>query len=153
MAKQTLIVEKNVQIFYISAYGNTKKMAEYIKDKIVGKGIKADVHEITSMKIDEIIDLVEGARGILIGSSTLNQDAVKPAWDVLSMVSAITNRGKAAGAFGSFGWSGEATAMLTDRLKGLKFKVVEGGLKFKLVPNAKEFKNADEFVDKFLKLL
>jgi NADH oxidase (H2O-forming) len=152
-AQTTLITEKNVQIFYISAYGNTQKMAEYIKSKILQKRIKAETHEITSMEIDKIIGLIEGASGILIGSPTLNQDAVKPAWDLLSMVSAITNRGKAAGAFGSYGWSGEAAVMLTERLKGLKFKVVEGGLKFRLVPNTEEFKTADEFVDKFLELL
>lgn len=152
-AKPTIITKKNVQIFYISAYGNTQKMAEYMRDKIVHKGIEAEAHEITSMNMDNIIGLIEGASGIMIGSPTLNQDAVKPAWDVLSMVSAITNRGKAAGAFGSYGWSGEAAVMLTERLKSLKFKVVEGGLKFRLVPNAEEFKTADEFVDKFLELL
>lgn len=153
LAKETLIAQKNVQIFYVSAYGNTQKMAEYIKGKIALKGIKAEVHEITSMKYEDIIALIEGASGIMIGSPTLNQDAVKPTWDILSMVSAITNRGKAAGAFGSYGWSGEAPKMLTERLKSLKFKVVEEGLKFKLVPNAQEFKTADEFVEKYLKLL
>lgn len=152
-AKPAPITEKNVQIFYITAYGNTQKMAEYMKGKIAQKGIKADAHEITSMDMVKIIGLIEGASGILIGSPTLNQDAVKPAWDVLSMVNPIINRGKAAGAFGSYGWSGEAAAMLTERLKSLKFKVVEEGLKFRLVPNAEEFKTADEFVDKFLELL
>mgnify|MGYP001608507277 CR=1 FL=1 len=153
LAKVTPITQKNVQIFYVSAYGNTQKMAEYLKDKIVLKGIKAEVHEITSMKYEDIIALIEGASGILIGSPTLNQDAVKPTWDVLSMVCAITNRGKAAGAFGSYGWSGEAPLMLTQRLQSLKFKVVEGGLKFRLVPNAEEFKTADVFVDEYMKLL
>lgn len=125
LAKVTPITQKNVQIFYVSAYGNTQKMAEYIKEKITANKIKTDVHEITSMKYEDIIALIEGASGILIGSPTLNEDAVKPTWDVLSMVCAITNRGKAA-AFGSYGWSGEAPLMLTQRLKSLKFKVVEG---------------------------
>ena len=41
---------------------------------------------------------------------------------------------------------------LLNRLKSLKFKVVEEGFKFKFVPNEEELKKADEFVDKFLEL-
>ena len=144
--------EKNIQIFYISAYGNTEEMGRYIADKINEKGIKAEIHEITSMKPDEITSLIEGANGIIIGSPTINQDAVKPVWDVLSTVCAITNRGKTAAAFGSYGWSGEGVPMITARLKSLKFKVLEEGLKFKFVPSEEDFKRADEFVDEFLNL-
>jgi flavorubredoxin len=152
-ATEEAIAEKNVQVFYISAYGNTKKVAEYMAEKINSKGVKAEAHEITSMDLPQLVTLVEKSSGILIGSPTINQDAVKPAWDLLSVVCAITNRGKAAGAFGSYGWSGEGVPMLTSRLKSLKFKVVEEGLKFKFVPSEEELKKADEFIDKFLELM
>ena len=145
--------EKNVQIFYISAYGNTESVAKYMVEKINNKGIKAEAHEITAMNLEDAVALIEGAAGVLFGSPTINQDAVKPVWDLLSLVCPITNKGKAAGAFGSFGWSGEGVPMVTNRLKSLKFKVVEEGLKFKLVPSKEELKKADEFVDKFLELI
>lgn len=145
--------EKNVQIFYISAYGNTESVAKYMAEKINNKGIKAEAHEITAMNLEDAAALIEGAAGVLFGSPTINQDAVKPVWDLLSLVCPITNKGKAAGAFGSFGWSGEGVPMMTSRLKALKFKVVEEGLKFKLVPSKEELKKADEFIDKFLELM
>jgi flavorubredoxin len=145
--------EKNVQIFYVSAYGNTEKMAHYLADKINERGIKAEAHEITSMPMEEIIHRIETSTGIMMGSPTINQDAVKPVWDVLSMVCAITNRGKAGAAFGSYGWSGEGVSLMTDRLRGLKFKVVDEGLKINFVPNEAEYRRADEFVDKFLSLM
>ena len=152
-AKIEEIKEKNVQIFYISAYHNTEAMAKYLADKVSSAGIKAEVHEITSMKLSDIISLIEKASGIMIGSPTINQDAVKPAWDVLSLVCPITNRGKVAAAFGSYGWTGEGVPMLTQRLKSLKFKVVEEGLKFKFVPDIKEYEQADRFVEEYLQLL
>ncbi|MDP4143090.1 MAG: FprA family A-type flavoprotein [Bacillota bacterium] len=152
-ATEQLPKEKNVQIFYITAYGNTGKMAEYLAKKINEKGVRAESHEITSMDMNDLIKLVEGASGIMVGSPTINQDAVKPAWDMLSLVCAITNRGKAAAAFGSYGWSGEGVTMLTERLKSLKFKTVQEGLKFKFVPDKKEFEAADEFIDKYMELL
>lgn len=149
----TRIANKNVQIFYVSAYGNTEAMANYIADLLKNKNIKAEAHEITSMKLQEAVELIENASGILIGSPTINQDAVKPAWDLLSLVNPIINRNKVAGAFGSYGWSGEGVPMLTERLKSLKFKVVADGLRFKFVPSESDFKIAQEFVDKFLEIL
>ena len=151
-AKVHEIEEKNIQIFYVSAYGNTEAMGKYFAEKINEKGIKAEAHEITSMSLSDIVELIEKASGIMIGSPTINQDAVKPAWDVLSLVCPITNRGKAAAAFGSYGWSGEGTAMLTERLKSLKFKVLPEGLRFKFVPDNKEYDAADKFVEEYLQL-
>ncbi|GCD11825.1 FprA family A-type flavoprotein [Clostridium tagluense] len=152
-AKVYEIKEKNVQIFYVSAYGNTETVGKYLAKKINENGIKAEAHEITSMNLSDIVELIEKASGIMIGSPTINQDAVKPAWDVLSLVCAITNRGKAAAAFGSYGWSGEGIPMLTQRLKSLKFNVVEEGLKFKFVPSTKEYEMADNFVEAYLEIL
>lgn len=145
--------DKNIQIFYISAYHNTEIMAKYLRDSIKEKGIDAEIYEITSNPIEELINKIENASGILVGSPTINQDAVKPAWDLLSLVNPIVNRGKAAAAFGSYGWSGEGVAMLTERLKSLKFKVVDPGLKFNFVPSKEDFKKADELVDSILELI
>jgi NADH oxidase (H2O-forming) len=152
-AYQEKTMEKLVAILYVSAYGNTEKMAKYLENKINNSGIKAEAHEITSMKIEDIVSLVENAAGVIMGSPTINQDAVKPVWDVLSVVCAITNRGKAAGAFGSYGWSGEGVQMMTDRLKSLKFKTLDPGLRFNFVPNEEDFNKADEFAAKFMELL
>lgn len=145
--------KKKVELFYVSAYGNTEKMARYIEAKLRDRGMNASAHEITSMRLDEISALIEKASGILLGSPTINQDALKPVWDLLSVICAITNRGKAAGAFGSYGWSGEGVRMLSDRLKSLKFKVVEEGLMFKFVPYEEDYKKADDFVNKFIELI
>ena len=152
-AKIEEIKEKNIQIFYVSAYRNTENMAKYIASKINEKGTRAEAHEITAMNLNDIVLLIEKASGIMIGSPTINQDAVKPAWDVLSLVCPITNRGKVAAAFGSFGWSGEGVPMLTQRLKSLKFKVIEEGLRFKFVPDKKEYELADKLVEEYLQLL
>lgn len=146
-------VKDNIQIFYISAYGNTEAMANYLKDALIKRGYFAETSEITKLPMEELVKKVESATSILIGSPTINQDAVKPAWDLLSLVCPITNRGKVAGAFGSYGWSGEGVPMLTDRLKSLKFKVLEDGFKFNFVPSEEDYKRADSFVQEFTKLM
>ena len=44
-------------------------------------------------------------------------------WDVLSYLSTVKLKGSIGGAFGSYGWSGEACKMVEERLKGLNFKL------------------------------
>lgn len=152
-SKEEVADEKYVAIFYISAYGNTEKVANHMKDYIESKNIKANVYEITSMDLNEAVSILEKSAGFMIGSPTINQDAVKPAWDLLSLVSAIVNKGKPAAAFGSYGWSGEGVDMLTARMKSLKLKTLEPGFKFAFVPSEDDLKRATEFLDKFLEML
>ena len=152
-ATEAPVDNKKVEIFYISAYGNTEIIADFMKGKLEEKGFKADVTEITSIPLEESISKIEKAKGFMVGSPTINQDAVKPSWDLLSLVNPIINRGKAAVAFGSYGWSGEGVKMLTARLKDLKLKVVDPGLSFCFVPSEQDFKNAEEMVDKFIELM
>lgn len=152
-AKEESIDPKRVEIFYISAYGNTEHMANFMKEKLEEKEFKVNVTEITSIPLEECKARIESAKGFMIGSPTINQDAVKPAWDLLSVVCPMVNRGKAALAFGSFGWSGEGVPMMTARMKSLKLKTVEEGFKFCFVPSEEDYKKAEEAVNKFIELM
>lgn len=152
-AKEEPVDPKKVEIFYITAYGNTELIARFMKNKLDEKGFVANVTEITSISLAECKERIESARGFMVGSPTINQDAVKPSWDLLSIVCPIVNKGKAALAFGSFGWSGEGVPMLTARMKSLKLKTVDPGLKFCFVPSDEDYKNAEDAVNKFIELM
>lgn len=139
-----IVEDKYALVLYVSAYGYTKDLAYAISEGIKEVGSKVDVLDISEYGENEIADKIERAKAIAVGSPTINQDAVKPVWDVLSHVSPITNRGKLAVAFGSFGWSGEAVQLITDRLKGLKFKAMEPGLKVSFKPSEEDIEKAKE---------
>ena len=47
------------------------------------------------------------ADGILLGTPTIVGEALKPIWDLTLAMFPATHGGKYAGAFGSYGWSGE----------------------------------------------
>ena len=131
--------EKALVIFYVSSYGNTMRMADAIRDGASEvAGVRVSMYDLESGEVEPFIDLVEECDAILIGSPTINGDAVKPAWDLLAVFSRIDVRGKIAGAFGSYGWTGEAVRMLEDRLRGLKLRVPIPGPRIKLVPDADE---------------
>ena len=132
-------------IFFLSAYGNTMKMAKQIGQGAQDSGLKVEIMDITGVEMSKMQDLVEKAAGVVVGSPTINGDVVKPAWDLLSSLATIKLKGKVGGAFGSFGWSGEAVPMLIERLKSLKLKVVEPGIKAHLVVADSDLQNCYEY--------
>ena len=138
--------EKTMVIFYISSYGNTQRMAEAIRDgaQEVG-GFRVSLYDLEGAETEPFVDLVEEADAILVGSPTINGDAVKPVWDLLSSFAKIHVKGKVGAAFGSYGWSGEAVRMMDDRLRGLKMRVPVGGLRIKLIPTDDELAHCRDF--------
>jgi len=138
--------EKSLLIFYISSYGNTARMAEAIYDAVSDiSGVRASLYDLEGGEVAPFVDLIEEADGIVIGSPTINGDAVKPVWDLLSSLAVVQTRGKLAAAFGSFGWSGEAVRMIHDRLQGLKMRTPIDGLRIKLIPTDEELDKCSDF--------
>jgi len=130
---------KMLSVFYISSYDNTHKMAEKVTqgaDEI--EGIRASMYDLASLDEHNMIDLLEESDAVVIGSPTINGDAVKPAWDLLSCMAYLESIGKIGATFGSYGWTGEAPEMLLERMRGLKFRVPLSPLKIKLIPTDEE---------------
>jgi len=137
---------RSLLIFYISAYGNTARMAEAVHAGASEvAGVRASLYDLEGGEVGPFVDLIEGVDGIAFGSPTINGDAVKPIWDLLSSLAVIEVRGKVGAAFGSYGWSGEAVRMIEERLKGLKMDVAVPGIRFKLIPTAEELEACRHF--------
>ncbi|MFO1417211.1 MAG: FprA family A-type flavoprotein [Methylotetracoccus sp.] len=138
--------EKTLLIFYISSYGNTARMAEAICNAAQSiPGVRASLYDLAGGESMTFADLLEEADGLVIGSPTINGDAVKPVWDLLSSLTVIDMKGKVGAAFGSYGWSGEAVRMIEDRLRGLKLRVPVPGLRVKLIPTEEEIVQCETF--------
>ena len=137
--------EKALLVFYASAYGNTAKLAESIAEGARSEGAKATVMDITATDLMMMIDRIEAAQGIAVGSATINGDAVEPVWNLLSNLATLSLKGKVGASFGSYGWSGEAPKLIAERLKGLKFKVEEEPFRVNLVPTDEDLEKAEEF--------
>lgn len=126
-------------ILYISAYGGTARMAEAIAAGASDQaGVRVTRYDLTAIEPAALIDLIDGADGLVIGSPTFNGDAVKPVWDLLSSLNTLDLAGKIGAAFGSYGWSGEAVRLIEERLRALKLRVPVAGVRVKLGPNDAE---------------
>jgi flavorubredoxin len=131
--------DRTLLIFYISSYGNTARMALSVRDGAESiEGVRASLYDLQGGEVLPFVDLIEEADAIVFGTPTINGDAVKPIWDLLSSLASVSVKDKLGAAFGSYGWTGEAVAMVEDRLRGLKLRVPVRGVKAKLIPNEAE---------------
>ncbi|MGL4335528.1 MAG: FprA family A-type flavoprotein [Turicibacter sp.] len=123
--------QKSVVIPFTSAYGYTKIMAETIKESIELENCMIDVklYDLNVKNYETLkavlLEDIENADALVIGASTINKDAVPIIWDLLACLSPVVHGGMIGGAFGSYGWSGEAVDHVHQRLYQLKFKLLE----------------------------
>jgi len=138
--------EKVLLVIYVSAYGNTERMAEAVgKGAHEAGGVRVSLFDLAAIEVGPLVDFIEGADGLVIGSPTINGDAVKPVWNLLSSLTLVSLQGKLGAAFGSYGWSGEAVQLIEDRLRGLKLRVPQKGLRLKLIPTDDELQQCRVF--------
>ncbi len=127
--------KKRIMIAYVSAYGYTKKAAGIIASAINGSSdFIVDVIDIEEMGAGEMESSLIASDALLIGSPTINQNTLLPVYKLLSVVNPIRDKGKLAGAFGSYGWSGEAPGIIIEALRNLKLKIFEENAAFKFQP-------------------
>lgn len=136
--------EKTLLVFYASAYGNTALLAEKIAEGARLEGVRVAVMDVAATELGLMIDRIEAADGVAVGSATINGDAVEPVWFLLSHLATLNLKGKIGAAFGSYGWSGEAPKLIAERLRGLKFKVDEEPFRVNLVPTEEDLRQAVE---------
>jgi len=134
--------KKMLCVFYMSSYSNTQMMAQKVMEGADSiDGIVASMYDLASLDESNMIDLLEESDAIIVGSPTINGDAVKPAWDLLSCMAYLESGGKIGATFGSYGWTGEAPEMLHDRMKWLKFRLPVTPLKVKLIATEEELQS------------
>lgn len=118
--------KKTVVMPYVSSYGYTEKMALAIQEGLKASGdLDVKAFDLVTTPLTEVAQEIYFADGILLGTPTILGDALKPLWDLTSLLFPVVHGNKVAGAFGSYGWSGEGAINLTERLTQLRMDVVD----------------------------
>lgn len=146
---------KLIPVFYCTAYGNTEKIANSIREGILSVLPNAECvcFNLIENDMGQMHGLINAADAVAIGSPTINREAVPPVWILLAGVDAINSGKKPALVFGSYGWTGEAVPNLIQRLTALKMKVFGEGMKVAFVPSEEDLKKAFELGQEFAKSL
>lgn len=152
--KRAAKARPSVVIPYVSAYGYTEQLAHEIAAGIRTE-MDADIHLHDMVYADaaEVAAQLDQADGILLGSPTINGDALPPVLNLAMAMNGVAHGGKVAGAFGSYGWSGEGPEMLMERLKLLRMNTIEPAFKIKFRPDEVKKEGARQYGRRFARKL
>jgi len=116
-------------VVYVSRTGNTKEMAELIAEGIRLSGGEAEVVDVAKITKEKDI---QGYDAYVLGSATYHGEMMQPMKTMLFLAEKANLEGKVGGAFGAFGWSGEAPDRIFNTMKHvLNMNVVGDALRLK----------------------
>jgi len=118
-----------VLIVYATRSGETEKMANIIAEGVRFTGNEADVKNVKDITSENDTN---GYDALILGSPTYHGEMIQPMKTLLFLLEKSPLEGKPGGAFGSFGWSGEAPDRIFDTMKHIyKMDMVSGPLRLK----------------------
>jgi flavorubredoxin len=147
-AREALLEPEKKRIFipYVSAYHNTGMLAEKIAEGVRAAGdFEVEIADIENMPLGDIDERIAKSKGIIVGCPTINQNILLPVYRMFAVISPIRDKGKIAGSFGSYGWSGEALKLINSNLENLKLNVHGSGVFIKFTPHENEFEKCIEY--------
>ncbi len=135
-----------VFIPFVSAYHKTGDLADKIAEGVKLAGdIQVDVCDIEKFSIGEMEQKMATCAGVIIGSTTINQNILLPVYKLFAVINPLRDKGKLAGSFGSFGWSGESRELIRTNIENLKLNYFGDGVFVKFSPSEEEQEQAVEY--------
>ncbi len=146
--------QKRVYIPYVSAYHKTGALAHAIAEGLASDpNLEIFVQDIEHTSLGEIDMQVAMASGIIIGCPTINQNILLPVYRLFAVINPLRDKGKLAGGFGSYGWSGEGMKIIRTNLENLKLHYTEDDVFVKFSPDVSDIERAANYGKRFADLL
>ena len=119
----------NALVVYSTRTGETQNIAELIAEGIRMTDAEAKVTNVTQVKQEVHLG---GYDAYVFGSPTYHGQMMQGMQTILFLAEKLNLEGKIGGAFGAFGWSGEAPGRIFDTMKNIfKMEMVNGPLNLK----------------------
>jgi flavorubredoxin len=141
--------ENRILVVYDTMWGSTEKMARSIVEGVASVNVDVKMYRIPYSDRSDIIAELLNSKGLIIGSSTINNDIIPTVAPILEDLKGLKPRGKLAAAFGSYGWGGGAVKTIEETLRKAGFEVAQPGLSINWVPDGEELKRCFDFGREF----
>jgi anaerobic nitric oxide reductase flavorubredoxin len=145
--------ENQITILYDTMWDSTRVMAEQIASGIRSGDDKVTVKLFNLSKTDknDAITEIFKSKAILLGSPTVNNGILVAVAAILEEIKGLKFKNKKAGAFGSYGWSGEAVKILSERLSDSGFDIINDGLRLTWSPDEESMQSCRDYGESFAK--
>ena len=144
-----------VTIVYDTMWQSTRLMAQAIADGIHAASPDTTVMLMNAAHDDknDILTQMFRSKAVLVGSPTVNNGFTYAIAGILEMAKGLKFKKKKAAAFGSYGWSGEASKLITEHLQKAGFEIVNDGIRTLWVPDEDALKQARDYGEAFAQAL
>ncbi|MEW5909572.1 MAG: flavodoxin domain-containing protein [Thermodesulfobacteriota bacterium] len=116
-------------IVYATRSGETREIGNLIAEGLRISGSEAMVVDVKTIKNEK--DL-QGYDALILGSATYHGEMIQSMKTLLFLAEKANLEGKAGGAFGAFGWSGEAPDRIYETMKHIfKMNMAQSPLRLK----------------------
>ncbi|MEM4202143.1 MAG: flavodoxin domain-containing protein [Candidatus Hadarchaeum sp.] len=145
--------KRKVLVVYDTMWGSTEKMAKAMVEGLRSEGVEVMLFRLPYSDRSDVIKELLDARGLLVGSGTINNGILPTVAPFLEDLVGLKPRGKVAAAFGSYGWGGGAVKHIEESLTKAGMELVLPGLSVNWAPNKEELQKSFEFGKEFSKKL
>ena len=123
--------ENQITLIYDTMWDGTRILAESIARgiRMQDDAINLKIHNSAKFDKNDIITDVFKSKAILVGSPTVNRGILNSVAGLLEEMKGLGFKKKKAAAFGCYGWSGEAIALINEGLGKAGFEVAADGFK------------------------
>lgn len=135
-----------ITIAYDTMWDGTKRIADRIAAEIskISPDTKVKVFNIAKADKNDIMTEVFESKAIAVGSPTVGRSILSSVGGWLDFLTELKFKNKKAAVFGCYGWSGESTKILRERLSDAGFAVVEPEIKCSWNPTGEVLEKAKE---------
>lgn len=138
--------EDQITVIYDTMWDGTKQLAHKIGSEIaqISPNTRVKIFNISKTDKNDIMTEVFNSKAIAVGAPTVGGSIISSMGGWLDFLKELKFKEKKAAVFGCYGWSGEGTKVLRERLEGAGFSVVEEEAKCHWNPEEEDFNNAAE---------
>jgi flavorubredoxin len=130
-------------------WGSTEALARSILQGLAGAGVPARLLHLRSNHRSDVIAEMLEARGVLLGSPTLNNGMFPTMADFLAYMKGLRPIGKLFGLFGSHGWGGGGVKEMKKLLEEARFSLWDRQIEIQFHPDDGELTKACQFGNDF----
>ncbi len=140
--------DPKAMVIYDSMWHSTEMLAEALVQGLTDAGVEAQLHHLRATHYSDILAELLEAGLFLLGSPTLNNGIFPTVGQFLTYLKGLKPKNKAAAAFGSYGWSGQAVGIITEELKAMGLTIAHEGFRVKYIPDPAELQQARSLGEK-----
>jgi flavorubredoxin len=123
-------------VVYGTMWHSTEKMALGITEGLLAGGIDVKLMSMDACHRSDVAYEILDAGALIAGSSTLNNNMLPGMADVLTYLKGLKPKNLLGAAFGSYGWSGEASRQIHEMLSEMKVELIGDPVQTRHCPDA-----------------